>query len=204
MKRPTTISTHTTSQQVLRLMKHTAEANIRHIDRRPTAEEVKMYKAPTEAILLFFAALNIAISDVRDELEAAGLYRHAVKRNLNAAERIIFSAYPALYNKLCAVESVMTRQAYDYWVLQVSDAVDDTILLEPPKRSYNIALALARLVVDLNDNIGRFAVAEALPLHHVVTYLKRIDCITDHHIDMIIAMRLRRMMDDSQKVGGEG
>lgn len=113
-------------------MRTTAQASSRRLYRPATADEVKKYKAPTEAILLFFAALNIAIIDVRDELEAAGLYRHATKRNLNEAERIIFRTYTALYSKLQQVESALTRKAYDFWMLKVSDAIDDCILLTPP------------------------------------------------------------------------
>jgi hypothetical protein len=146
------------------LMKHAAQASSRRLYRPATAAEAKKYKAPTEAILLFFAALNIAISDVRDELEAAGLYRHAVKRNLNAAEALIFRTYTALYKKLQTVESALTR-----------------------------------LIDDLNSNMGRFVVAEALPMRHIVTYLKRIDVVPDHNIDYIIARKLRDMMDEDER-----
>ena len=191
-------TTHSTTPQ-RDLMKHTAQASSRRLYRPATAAEVKKYKAPTEAILLFFAALNIAISDVRDELAAAGLYRHAVKRNLNAAEALIFRTYTALYKKLQTVESALTRKAYDEWMIKVSDAIDDCILLTPPRRSYNIALALARLIDDLNSNMGRFVVAEALPMHHIVTYLKRIDVVPDHNIDYIIARKLRDMMDEDER-----
>lgn len=194
-----TMTNQVNSTQARRLMKHTAQASSRALYRPATAEEVKKYKAPTEAILLFFAALNIAISDVRDELDAAGLYRHATKRNLNEAERIIFRTYSALYEKLQTVESALTRKAYDYWMLKVSDAIDDCILLTPPRRSYNIAVALARLVANLNDSMGRFVVLEALPMRHVVTYLERINCVEDHHIDFIIARKLRDMMDEDER-----
>lgn len=183
----------------LDLMKHHAQASSRRLYRPATPEEVKKFEAPTEAILLFFAALNIAISDVRDELDAAGLYRHDVKRNLNTAEALIFRTYSALYRKFQTVEKTLTRKAYDYWMIEVSNAIDDCILLTPPRRSYNIAVALARLIADLNDSMGRFVVPEALPMHHVVKYLERIKCVEDHHIDFIIARKLRDMMDEDER-----
>lgn len=189
----------TAPNPTLRLMKYTAQYSSRRLMRPATAEELKKYKAPTEAILLFFAALNIAISDVKDELEAAGLYRHDVKRNLNCAERIIFQSYTRLYHHIQVSENHLGRKAYDEWMLRVSDAIDDCILLQPPKRSYNIAVALARLIADLNDSMGRFVVLEALPMHHIVTYLERIKAVEDHRIDMIIALKLRDMMDKSQR-----
>lgn len=187
------------SAQQLQLMKHTAQHCRHRLVRPATAEEVKKYKAPAEALLLFFAALNIAISDVREELEGAGYYRHEVKRNLNAAERLIFQSYSKLYRHIQTAENQFGRKAYDEWMLRVSDAIDDCILLQPPKRSYNIAVALARLVANLNDGMGRFVVAEALPMKHIVTYLERIKVVEDHHIDMIIALKLREMMDKSQR-----
>lgn len=191
--------TTTMNNQTTRLMRHTAQANSRRLYRPATAEDIKKYKAPAEAILLFFAALNIAISDVRDELEAAGLYRHAVKRDLNTAERIIFRTYGALYDKLQTVENKICRASYDEWMLKVSDAIDDCILLTPPKRSYNIAVALARLVANLNDGMGRFVIPEALPIRHVVTLLERIKVVEHHELDMIIAMKLRDMMLKSER-----
>jgi hypothetical protein len=152
----------------------------------PTDEEVAKYKVPTEELLLLFAALDIAITDVAQEFASAGLYRHAVKRELNAIEQIVMTTYKALYTKLQAVEKEITRKAYDYWMVRVSDAIDDSILLAPPKRSYNIAVALARLIVKRNDSLGRFIVAEAHPMRHVVTRLERINVVQDHRIDFII------------------
>lgn len=157
----------------------------------PTDEEVAKYKVPTEELLLLFAALDIAITDVAQEFADAGLYRHAVKRELNAIEQIVMTTYKALYTKLQTVEKEMTRKAYDYWMVRVSDAIDDSILLAPPKRSYNIAVALARLIVKRNDSLGRFIVAEAHPMRHVVTRLERINVVQDHHIDFIIEKTIK-------------
>lgn len=180
-------------------MRHTAQHNIRQLDRPASPEEIAKYKAPLEAVLLFFAALNIAISDVRDEFEQAGLYRHDVKRNLNNAEKLIFQTYTSLYHHFQRVEHKVSRESYDIFTLMVSDAIDDCILLLPPKRSFNIAIALARLITELNDNMGRFVVPEALPMRHVVKYLERIKAVEDHHIDMIIALKLKEMMEKSQR-----
>lgn len=47
--------------------------------------------------------------------------------------------------------------------------------------------------------MGRFVVAEALPMRHVVKYLERIKCVEDHHIDFIIARKLRDMMDEDER-----
>lgn len=180
-------------------MRRTAVASAMRKSNRPaTKEEEKRYKAPLEAIVLFYAALNIAISDVRDELEPAGLYRHATKRELNAAESIILRNFTHLYQRF-QTNTELSRRSYDYWMLEVSNAIDECILLTPPKRSYNIAIALTRIITELNDSLGRFVVAEALPLRHALIHLERITGIDDHHIDMILARKLRAMMDEDER-----
>ena len=191
MIRPRTITAANTSQEVIRLIRSTARVNMLREMAAPTDEEVAKYKVPTEELLLLFAALDIAITDVAQEFADAGLYRHAVKRELNAIEQIVMTTYKALYTKLQTVEKEMTRKAYDYWMVRVSDAIDNSILLTPPKRSYNIAVALARLIVKRNDSLGRFIVAEAHPMRHVVTRLERINVVQDHHIDFIIERTIK-------------
>lgn len=191
MIRPRTITAANTSQEVIRLIRSTARVNMLREMAAPTDEEVAKYKVPTEELLLLFAALDIAITDVAQEFADAGLYRHAVKRELNAIEQIVMTTYKALYTKLQTVEKEMTRKAYDYWLVRVSDAIDNSILLTPPRRSYNIAVALARLIVKRNDSLGRFIVAEAHPMRHVVTRLERINVVQDHHIDFIIERTIK-------------
>lgn len=191
MIRPRTITAANTSQEAMRLIRSTARVNMLREMAAPTDEEVAKFKVPTEELLLLFAALDIAITDVAHEFSDAGLYRHAVKRELNEIERIVLTTYKALYNKLQTVEKEITRRAYDYWLVRVSDAIDDSILLTPPRRSYNIAVALARLIVKRNDSLGRFIVAEAHPIRHVVTRLERINVVQDHHIDFIIEKTIK-------------
>ncbi len=191
MIRPRTITAANTSQEVIRLIRSTARVNMLREMAAPTDEEVAKYKVPAEELLLLFAALDIAITDVAQEFAEAGLYRHAVKRELNEIERIVLTTYKALYAKLQKVEKPITRKAYDYWLVRVSDAIDDSILLAPPRRSFNIAVALARLIVKRNDSLGRFIVAEAHPLRHVVTRLERINVVQDHHIDFIIERTIK-------------
>lgn len=193
--RPHAISRENTSQQSMRLIRSTARANMIKAEAPPTQAEIMRLRTPTEELLLYFAALDIAITDVAAEFEEAGLYRHATKREINAVEQEVMLAYQALYKKLQQVEKPLTRQSYDYMMLQVSEAIDYNILLQPPKRAYNIAIALARIICKLNDSLGRFIVAEALPIRRVVKRLERIKAIPDHRIDFIV----ERTMKDLKK-----
>ena len=192
--RPRTLTKENTSLEALKLIRATAYANMMHEVSAPTQAEVAKYRRPTEKLLLYFAALDIAITDVALEFEEAGLYRHATKREINEIERIVLSTFKALYTKMQRIETKLSRKNYDHWIVQVSNAIDDNILLEPPHRSYNIAVALARLIVKQNDSLGRFIVAEAHPLRHVVRRLERINVVKDYHIDFIIERTLDDLM----------
>ena len=194
ISRPRTLTKDNTSLEALRLIRATAYANMMHEVSAPTQAEVAKYRRPTEKLLLYFAALDIAITDVALEFEEAGLYRHATKREINEIERIVLSTFKALYTKMQRIETKLSRKNYDHWIVQVSNAIDDNILLEPPHRSYNIAVALARLIVKQNDSLGRFIVAEAHPLRHVVRRLERINVVKDYHIDFIIERTLDDLM----------
>ena len=199
MIRPRTLTKDNTSLEALKLIRATARVNMLHEISAPTEAEVKKYRRPTEKLLLYFAALDIAITDVALEFEEAGLYRHSTKREVNEIERIVLSTFKALYTKMQNVETKLSRKAYDYWLVRVSNAIDDNILLEPPHRSYNIAVALARLIVKHNDSLGRFIVAEAHPLRHVVRKLERINVVEDHHIDNIIEITMEALMRENNK-----
>ena len=194
ISRPRTLTRDNTSLEALKLIRATAYANMMHEVSAPTQAEVQKYRRPTEKLLLYFAALDIAITDVALEFEEAGLYRHATKREINEIERIVLSTFKALYTKMQRIETKLSRKNYDHWIVQVSNAIDDNILLEPPHRSYNIAVALARLIVKQNDSLGRFIVAEAHPLRHVVRRLERINVVKDYHIDFIIERTLDDLM----------
>lgn len=177
----------------LRLMRHTAQLNMKRLDEPPTDKERIKYKKATEEILLYFAVLNIAITNISEELNKAGLYRHEVKRTLNEVERIVLKSYEDLYNRFQRVEKAIMRSSYDNAMIQLSDTIDERVLVEPPHRAYNIAIALCRLICKLNSSMGRFVIAEAYPMRHIIKKLERITVVNDYHIDNLIDRTLQSL-----------
>lgn len=180
-----------TSAQTMRLMRHTAQAACKHLDEPPTQKEIAKFKKATEEILLYFACLDIAITNIADEFSQANLYRHQTKREVNEIEKIVMQSYKNLYNKVQKVEKVRTRTSYDSAMIQLSDAIDDNILIPAPHRAYNIAIALSRLICKLNNSLGRFIIAEAWPIRQVLRKLQRINVVKDYNIDDIIDRTLQ-------------
>ena len=86
-----------------------------------------------------------------------------------------------------------TGLAYDHWMIKSCNAVDGCILLTPPERSFNIAIALCRILVRYNNNLGRFIIAEAYPLERVLKILSQIKVVEDHFVDNIIELTLKRL-----------
>ena len=191
--RPHATTLQNTSAQTMRLMRHTAQACYRHLDEPPTPAEIRQYKKASEELLLYFAVLDIAITNVTEELQAVGLYRHAIKRNMNEIEDIVLKSFNALYKKVQVVEAFRMRQSYDNAMIQLYDAIDENILIEAPDRSFSIVCALCRLINKHNDSMGRFFIVEAWPIRAVEKKLQRFKGVTDKHIDFIIDRTLQSL-----------
>ncbi len=191
--RPRYTSIENTSMQTMRLMRYTAQFNTRRLDAPITAKERIKYKTKTEEILLYSAVLNIAITNIAEELEQAGLFRHNIKRDINEVEKIILSSYESLYSRFQKVEKAITRTSYDNAMIQLSDAIDESILIPPPHRAYSIAIALCRMICKHNSSLGRFIIAEAYPIRQVIKKLERITVVKDYQIDFIIDRTLQSL-----------
>lgn len=182
-----------TSAQTMRLMRHTAQACYRHLDEPATPAEIRRFKKASEELLLYFAVLDIAITNVAEELKEVGLYRHANKRTINEVEGTVMQSFNALYKKVQLVEHFRMRHSYDNAMIQLYDAIDENILIPAPNRSYSIACALCRLINKHNDSMGRFIIAEAWPIRAVLKKLERIQGVTDKNIDFIIDRTLQSL-----------
>lgn len=161
-------------------------------DAPPTEEEKKKYQSATEFLLLYYAVLDSALKEIDYEFEQAGLFKQRTKRTIRTVQDITFRSYDALYRKVARV-CRRTALSYDSWILKCNDAVDECILLAAPERSFNIAIAMCRCIIRLNNSLGRFIVAEAHPLIRVLRMLEQIDVVPDHHIDNIIEVTLKRL-----------
>lgn len=106
-------------------------------------------------MLAYIGAINMALYDLIDELTDAGLYRHAIKRDVNRALKVVGNANNLASSILKAVNGgKRVRQHSDMWEYAYNK-VQDHIKLEPPLRAYNIVRALTRLFTDAYNEVGR-------------------------------------------------
>ena len=178
------------TEQTRNLIKRTALANMRRCEAPMTEKEKPIAMKNGSKILLYFTALNCAVADIKFEFDSVGKYRHAEKANINEIERIVAHLFNSLRNGLAAMDADIIRD-YDDWNTRICVAIDEAVLLEAPERSVNIALAVCREIMKLNDTLGRFCILAAMPLPHIIRKLERLG-IRDYHIDKIIEMTLNK------------
>lgn len=151
-------SSMATTTQTLELVRRTAWMNIQ-IETNPAFRKSK----PTDRdelvtamyMLAYIGAINMALYDLIDELTDTGLYRHAIKRDVNRALKIVGNANNLASSILKAVNGgKRVRQHSDMWEYAYNK-VQDHIKLEPPLRAYNIVRALTRLFTDAYNEVGR-------------------------------------------------
>lgn len=155
-----------------------------------TPKETPIAQKNGSKILLYFTALNCAVADIKFEFDSVGRYRHAAKANINDIERRVVHLFESLRAGLAEMDADVIPD-YDNWNTRICVAIDKAILLEGPERSVNIALALCREILRLNNSLGRFCIIAAMPLGHIIRKLERLG-IHDYHLDRIIEMTLNK------------
>lgn len=137
-------------------------------------------------MLAYLGAINMALYDLQDELTDAGLYRHALKAQVNRMMRSVGQANGranAILQKVNGGQRV--RQYADMYEYAYNE-VQEHILLTAPERAYNIVRALSRLLIKGYEDIGRRTTF--IYLRQTIEVLKRLDIpqIPDRNIDSII------------------
>ena len=137
-------------------------------------------------MLAYLGAINMVLYDLQQELTDAGLYRHALKAQVNRIISIIGKANGNASDILKAINNgKRVRQYVDMYEYAYNE-VQEHILLEAPERAYNIVRALSRLLNKGYEDIGRRTTF--VYLREAVEVLKRLDIpqIPDRNIDSII------------------
>ena len=182
----------------LMLAKRTAWMNVQreeHPEKRPEQERDRKDLNTAMYMLAYLGAVNMALYDLRDALTDAGLYRHALKRQLNRTIQVVGHANGMAYEILQLVNNgECVRQyadmyEYAYYKVQKHIAIE-----EEPKRSYNIVRALTRLFCKAYDAVGRRT--NHTYLGDAAEVLKRLDIpqIPDHNVDVIIERNVQIVM----------
>lgn len=152
-----------------------------------SVEEKQNYEAVIWMTLL--AALDYFIYDLIDEMEDAGKYRHANKRNINRARDIILKAHNTFYKRIFNYDFGGCKQYNDAMDVYYK-AINNCIALEAPERAYNIVVAICRLQAKQGGKMIAHSFAPSLEVDKVPQMLEGLG-IHDYHLDNIIEQRVR-------------
>ena len=152
-----------------------------------SVEEKQNYEAVIWMTLL--AALDYFIYDLIDEMEDAGKYRHANKRNINRARDIILKAHNTFYKRIFNYDFGGCKQYNDAMDVYYK-AINNCIALEAPERAYNIVVAICRLQAKQRGKMIAHSFAPSLEVDKVPQMLEGLG-IHDYHLDNIIEQRVR-------------
>ena len=152
-----------------------------------SVEEKQNYEAVIWMTLL--AALDYFIYDLIEEMEDAGKYRHANKRNINRARDIIMKAHNTFYKRIFNYDFGGCKQYNDAMDVYYK-AINNCIALEAPERAYNIVVAICRLQAKQRGKMIAHSFAPSLEVDKVPQMLEGLG-IHDYHLDNIIEQRVR-------------
>lgn len=172
--------------QEAKLIKRTAWMQVQQYEnpREATPEDERLTQIAIR-MLDYVACLNYAMDDLEADLRATGQMRGMVERCFRISRRIIVEAHDAAYKMLVKVNAKASRQYNDMmdWTWRI---INKCVLLEAPERSFNIVLALCRLVERLNKQLGcRYYFQPAAAIASIPSKLDGVK-IRDFQIDNII------------------
>lgn len=110
----------------------------------PTAEDKRTVLAVCK-LLAFLGAIDMCLMDLESELEAAGLFRHGVKRTIKVAHDSVIRSSGRAWDilKRCGGK---TPEGYVTCMEGVYGVLGEHILVEAPLRSYNMVRSITRLM----------------------------------------------------------
>lgn len=170
-------------------MKRMAWRNMQPRDlTHPTAEEQRL-AALAVRMLLYAACLDYAMLELEEEVTAAGLFRHAAKRRILQAEELIARVHGRAYDLLVRVSPEAGRQ-YNDRMDAAWRRMAQSVLLPSPERSYNMVVALCRLIESANRRLtARYDFAPARELRRIPSLLDILG-LQDREIDHIIEQNI--------------
>lgn len=156
--------------------------------REPSENDKKLVPIAIR-MLTYVACLNYAVCDFETELKMSGKFRHEVKRRFQMVQKLISDVHARAYYMLYNSSKLAGRQ-YNDQLDETWEEIDSSVLLKAPERSYNILVALCRLVEQLNIKLtGKYDFAPARVLYRIPGMLSCCG-IEDRHIDQVIDMNV--------------
>lgn len=175
--------------EVLTLAKRTAWRNVQleeHPELRKPRPRDRSDLIKALYMLAYIGAINMTLYDLVDEMTEAGLYRHAIKAQINRLIRIVGQANGRANDILRDVNGGERVRQYSTMYEYAYNKIQKHVLLQAPERAYNIVRALTRLFVKAYNDVGRRTAHTYL--RDAGEALKRLEIpiLHDHHIDNII------------------
>ena len=168
--------------QEAQLIKRTAWRNMQ--PRTPSKEDEK-YVPTAIRMLSYIGALNYALLDLETELLHGGRFRHAAKHAVVQSQSLVAATHDEAFKMLRRISGIASMQ-YNDAVDKTYAEIDDVVLLSGVEKSYNIVVALCRLIERLNRALsGRYDFAPARPLYRIPSLLSVLG-ERDYEIDSII------------------
>lgn len=115
--------------------------------------ETKRMNADAVKMMGYIAALDWFMFDLRDDLEACGMYRHGIKRTINIwTDKICSDVHDAAHKLLTRVNPEVGRH-YTVVGEGYRDKIYSAVMLEGLDKSYSIVINLCRLIEKYNNKI---------------------------------------------------
>ena len=122
-------------------------------DRVMSEDESRRMNADSVRMLSYIAALDWFMFDLRDDLEACGMYRHGIKRTMNIwTDKICRDVHDAAHKLLTRVNPDIGRH-YTVVGEGYRDRISSAVKLEGLDKSYSIVINLCRLIEKYNNKI---------------------------------------------------
>lgn len=122
-------------------------------DRVLSDSEAKRMNADAVKMMGYIAALDWFMFDLRDDLEACGMYRHGIKRTINIwTDKICGNVHDAAHKLLTRVNPDI-GQHYTVVGEGFRDRISSAVMLEGLDKSYSIVINLCRLIEKYNNKI---------------------------------------------------
>ena len=158
---------------------------------KATQEEGQRVLPKAVQVILYTACLHSALYDLQDEMADIGEFRHSKKRWLKEATDKVGYIHQSLYKAIGGYNALFGRW-YNTQLEAAEQTISECVLIEPPQRAYNIAMALFRMIDKANNACGRWrcpAVVAHLP--EALKLVQRCELpVEDKHIDCILESQI--------------
>lgn len=136
-------------------------------------------------MITLVGCLDYAMIDLRDSLVEEGRYKQIVKKNYNAANKLVMAMHDELF-RLVNADNKVAGACYNTLVDKGWYTITDNVSLVGVERSYNIVVSLCRLIEQANNKMrSKYWYRPVDNMRHIMTLLGVIK-ENDYNLDFCI------------------